>query len=273
MLAITNIEGVVGNTNIQTIQAQNVDAHLGRGTHETIRATEINIEWEEGKTHLNNKTMSAVWKNDKLHLRDGNQEIWLPFMEQTSNNELNQYHITKMDLDFESQKHFKLSSGNIKLQLKESFYVLNSVYIFCQRKFNTIVSTTLELCLTDKAKVRLSPASMDSHSVNFLRDLLFMPPLLKNRYQSKVRSPLESLNGAIEKNVFEVTAEVEGKTIGMEGTIHYDPNNSNLDILITDATYFIFSVRDRVYNKLRSIQSDYLSVDENDIVSINLDRF
>ena len=277
--AMADAINITDITDIQSIKADNVEIHLGQGNSQTITFADMAIGWEETKIRMNNKIMGITWQNDRLHFQGEGQEIWLPFIEETVDNEFNQYYFTRMNIDFETQKHIEISVGEAEIVLKNSANILEKFYLRCERKFNTLVDSTLELCLTDRATVELSALFLDQARTNLLEKFVFMGLMESHsrnrriRHQQKAESTVQELKGIIRKNVFLFEGEFEGKNIDLEGTIRYDSQGSRLKIVITDASYFIFSIKRRIYKELRSIKSRYLSVDSKGVITLKLDQF
>ena len=273
-LFISTMTSISGIAKVQAIKAVNIDAHIGQGTSEMVSVSDIYIETGSTKFHASNKTVNAVWENNQITIEDGGQKVSLPFLTKTANNELNQYHLVKMNIDFDIEKHFKLNFDNFILQFKNNYFFFGKFHIFCERLFDNSALDTLEFCLTDISSAKLSSVRVNSSSASLLKNLLiFEPQTGKLRNQSKADSDIKNLRWVIEKNGFHVKAEYQGKKIDLEGTIHYYSKNTRLELVITDAAYSIFSIKKRIYKKLRSASSRYMSVDQNDVITIKLDQF
>ena len=273
-ISIISIANAQSLQKIQTIQAKNVEIHIGQQSSETLSADRLTIVSEGANMDAINQTMTAKRKNNWLHLQNEQYEIFLPFLTQTVLNESNTYHFYQLNLDFETQRFFRINFKNAKIQLKKALFLLNNLNLSCQKRFNTKTSTTLMRCLEDEASAQLSTISMDSISTNFLHNLLTLKPLRRQRaHGSTQHGKLKDAVLSIYKNQFELDTEYDGKSIYLNGTVVYVPAQSQLKIFVAEATYFWFSVRSRIYKKLRSIQSDYLNVDQNDVINIKFDQF
>ena len=273
-LVIISTLAMASAQEIQSIQAKNVEIHLGQGTSQTATLQEFSLQTKTTHLSLYNQTMDATWQNDHIYLKNSMYEGWLPFIEQTPKNEFNQYYISEMDLSYEAQKHFQISFDHAKFQMGDTHFLLDDFYLNCQKKFNTKASSTLEVCLTDQTTGGTSYIKMDPVSNAHFRNFFYIESLMKNySFQIMSSKDIRDSTLSIWKNQFELETEYEGKSISISGTIHYDPTHSHLNIYVADAEYFIFSVRDRIYKKIRAVKSSYLSVDRNDVITIKLEQF
>ena len=257
---------------VEVVKAENVEVHIGHATSKTVSVSNFVVEWGKNKINISNKKMDAFWQNDQIYIRDGEQEIWLPFIEKTPENKSNQYHFKQMNIDFKTEKHFKVDFGTGIVQLKNNYFSLEKFNIFCERKPSSNTLYTLLFCLDDLSSGSLSRISIDESSAILLRKFLVLEPQFRTN-TVKANSEIKNSLWRIEENAFRLKSEYEGKDIEVKGTIHYDSNNAQLKIVITEATYFIFSIKKRIYDKLRSLQSRYMSVDKNNVVFIELGEF
>ena len=256
---------------LKTFQAENLDIHIGQESSQTASVDHLTITWENDKLEYDNMVMDTAWENDTIYLRNKSHEIMIPFIPQTSHNELNQYHINQAILEFETQKHFKVKFKNAEFKLKESLFLLKDFYLTCERKYKTTVSNTMELCLTDKTSGRLSSLSLDSDYTAKLKNFISLRTKRKLN-QNTQSSKIKDTKLSIQKNRFELKTKFQGKSISVKGSVHYDPINSHLNIVITKAGYLFFSIKDRIYKELRSLRSEYLFVDHRNVIIFKLDR-
>ena len=257
---------------VQKIKAVNVEAHIGQGTGEKASVSDIFVEWGKTKFRASNKTMSVIWNDNQLIIGDGNQEISVPFKKKTINNEFNQYHFVNMNIDFDIEKHFKLDFDTFSLQFKNNYFSLHDFHVSCERISETAVLDTLEFCLTDMSSGKLSSVRINSFSAKLLKNLLMIEPQMRAN-KSQIDSDIKNVSWTVEKNDFHLKANYEKKDIELKGTIHYHSKNTQIKILIIKASYSIFSIKKRVYKKLRTVKSRYMSVDQNDVVTIKLYPF
>ena len=262
----------ISDSNITALQAKNIEIHIGKGTSEMFSADHISITRQNSAIQLNNETMDIAWQDDQLHIYNETEEIWLPFITQSVHNDLNQYHFNQMNINFEIQKYFQMNFRKAELKLKDNLYILNNFRLSCHKKSHTKTSSVLESCLTDKATMQFSSLAMDSSSVSNLKKFLFIKPLKRSRHQSKQESDIQNAEFSIQRNAFKLEMTFQGKSISMSGKVYHDSTNSQLKLIITKAKYFFVSIKGRVYKKIRALKSSYISVDQNDVITIKIDQ-
>ena len=262
---------------IESLQAKDVDISLGPGVSGTIELGHLSVERGEKTVVLENSIMDVFWHQSQILIRDESRVLWLPFIDQTVNNRLNQYYVENMDMDYLNGERIQTRIESFKIATADHRYRLGKIFLLCKKEDDTVVSTTLDLCLTHTATITLSSLKFNQPVMTrFLRTLsvielpIVKPAPLQNNF-------LKKSSISIKKNRWELKTVFKGNSIAMNGSVHYDTTNDQIHIDIFRATTsFIIpvNIKSRVYRQLYSIKSDLISVAPNNgTITINLSHF
>ena len=260
---------------IESLQANNMEVDLGQGASGTISFDQLSIERETESDLLNDATMDITWQGNRLHLENETDEVQLPFIKQTANNNSNQYYVDNMNMSYQMGKQVKLNFEKAHITINNSLYAIKQFSLVCKKVYNTAVASTFERCLTDKMTAKMSTLILSELTVNRLIQTLALP--IQPNSASDSRNSLRKSTLTIKKNIWRLETVFDGNSVYARGTIRYHDKSHQLRINISEATTtFIFpiDVTNRIYKKLYDLDSKFVSVAPNNgTITINLSHF
>ena len=261
---------------IESFRAKNIDISFGKKTSDSIKFDHLSVEREDDNFVLENATMDIVWQGDQLYLDNEDHAVQIPFINQTTKNNNNRYNARRMSVDYQMGKKFEISLDYANVMIKNNLYTLSKLSFLCKRIHNNnVTASILERCLTDSTMATLHTVVLSRPTANLLMQTLALP--IKASPMSSSEKSLEDSSITIKNNFWTLESDFDGKTISMMGNIRYDASNHQLHIDISRATTkFIIpiSVRSRIYKKLYSINSKFISVAPNKgTITLHLSHF